>query len=379
MQRTQPMRAAIEAGFLIVATFSSAQSAAATADAPALADIQSESQTRKAFIDKSASASTVASRATATTANTVYGGFELAASAVVYILVRGNSLGTLGVTQNFLDAPRVRVYDGQGRDLITDNAGRAGFNGCDSTASSSASVFSYYQSVRGQPPSLRDSCTSLPVTPGAYTFSVTPSVPGVTTTSTTSTPSAGEILFEVTLGPAGTAVETNRTRTERLIGGTWTFAFQIGSSGFSQTYSFTTIQASAASPGDYNAFGTDQFGDPIIGGYSTQLGRWSALDPSILLDRYYTFDFSDLNHISGCYYQVTPSGSTNLGSCYPMNGIRTPFKSVPSNEDTLDDELAELAAAQAQTGSRSGLAADPAAIVDMPRISRDLRSPRAPY
>ena len=61
--------------------------------------------------DKAASTRSLGSRATGSTSLTVYGGFELQTSANVYILVRGNSLGTLGVTQGYLDRPRFRIYN----------------------------------------------------------------------------------------------------------------------------------------------------------------------------------------------------------------------------------------------------------------------------
>ena len=53
----------------------------------------------------------------------ISGGFQLASSTTVYILVRGNSLSTLGVTSNYLDAPRVRLFNQAGQDLIFDNGG----------------------------------------------------------------------------------------------------------------------------------------------------------------------------------------------------------------------------------------------------------------
>jgi hypothetical protein len=134
------------------------------------------------------------SRATASPAATLFGGFELAAASTVHILVRGNSLGTLGVTQNFLDAPRVRLFNSQGQDLITD-AGVAGFTGC-SAANAGTAVVNYYTNVRGQPPHARDGCTSQSLAAGVYTFAVSPS-----TTGMISAPASGEILFEVTLNP----------------------------------------------------------------------------------------------------------------------------------------------------------------------------------
>ena len=61
-----------------------------------------------AVMEKAASTRTLGARATASPSATVFGGFELAQSTVVYVLVRGNSLGSLGVTNNFLDRPRLR-------------------------------------------------------------------------------------------------------------------------------------------------------------------------------------------------------------------------------------------------------------------------------
>jgi sugar lactone lactonase YvrE len=153
-----------------------------------------------------ASTKTLGSRATVSPSATLYGGFELANAATVYILVRGNSLGALGVTPNFLDAPRVRIYNGQGQDIVVDQSGRPGFDTCLSGTPSASAVVTYYQSVRGQPANGRDACIAQSLAPGAYTFSVTPSVPGVTTSSGTSTPSSGEVLFEVTLGGGGGSI-----------------------------------------------------------------------------------------------------------------------------------------------------------------------------
>ena len=123
---------------------------------------------------------------------TLFGGFELASSSVVFILVRGNSLGTLGITQSFLDSPRVRLFNGQGQEVLF----TGGFTGCSSSANSGGPVVTYYTTVRGEPPNARDACTSQALAAGVYTFTVTPS-----TTGAISAPNSGEILFEVTLSP----------------------------------------------------------------------------------------------------------------------------------------------------------------------------------
>ena len=150
---------------------------------------------------KAASAQTLASRAVVTPSQTLFGGFQITQQTSVLILVRGNSLGSLGVTNNFLDAPRVRLYNSLGQDLLADPTGRVGFNSCVSSAEGQGGVVDYYQRVRGQPVHARDACVGVVLTPAAYTFTVTPSIAGVTTTIGTSSPSSGEVLFEVTLNP----------------------------------------------------------------------------------------------------------------------------------------------------------------------------------
>jgi hypothetical protein len=146
----------------------------------------------------SASASTVASRGFVSPSQPLYGGFSLASSATVYILVRGNSMNTLGITSNYLDAPRVRIFNQANQDLVIDANNNAGRNGC--TASSAVAVASYYQG-RGIPAHDRDFCYAAVFPAGAYTFTVNTSIAGVTTSGTNSSPASGEVLFEVSLGP----------------------------------------------------------------------------------------------------------------------------------------------------------------------------------
>jgi hypothetical protein len=153
---------------------------------------------------KAAATQTLGSRATVTSTSTLFGGFEIAQGAVVYIMVRGNSLGTLGVTNAFLDAPRVRIFNSAGQDLITDSFGVAGFNGCSAGNDFNDPVVAYYQNVRGQPAHARDACFAGTFPAGVYTFTVTPTIPGVTASnqSGASNPGSGQVLFEVTLGPS---------------------------------------------------------------------------------------------------------------------------------------------------------------------------------
>jgi hypothetical protein len=163
--------------------------------APGMAPI-----TEASAVPKSASAQTLGARGTVTTTAPMYGGFELTGQTNVYIAVRGNSLGTLGVTQAYLDYPRVRVYNSAGADLISDVSGRPGFNSCLSSISAQSIVVSYYANVRGQPLHVDDGCVGLLLSAGAYTFTVDVSQAGVNS-GASSVPLFGDVLFEVTLNP----------------------------------------------------------------------------------------------------------------------------------------------------------------------------------
>lgn len=297
---------------------------------------------------KSATVQSLASRATSTPGATVYGAFSLSNSTTVYILVRGPSLRTLGVTTNALDAPWTRLFDASGSDIVR-TAGTPGFTTCLASASTDAPVISYYQTVRNAPVDSRDSCIATTLPPGAYTFSVTPSLPGSTSPAggVASSPSSGEILFEVTLGPTAPAGNDNQSKTAQLVGGTWTHNYNIGSSPFSNRYSFTSVSPSTSVAGDYVARGTDEFGGLVVGSYVSQTRQWAVLDTGIIIDRFYVFTFLDNNRISGCYHQVNPSGSTNIGQCYSMTGSRFPLKSATSRFDFATEER-EAHAAESQ-------------------------------
>ncbi len=109
----------------------------------------------------------------------------------------GNSLGSLGITQAYLDAPRVRLYNAQGTDLVT-QGGLNGFNSCLTTnTTTDLPIINYYAQTRGAPVSSRDSCYAVTLNAGAYTFTVTPSISGVTSNNAVSVPTSGEVLFEV--------------------------------------------------------------------------------------------------------------------------------------------------------------------------------------
>ena len=73
----------------------------------------------------------------------------------------------------------------------------------------------------------------------------------------------------------------NQLQTERLIG-TWIFSYSIGSSEFTQTYILLNdVLENSTTPGEWYIFGTGQFDNLVIAGYSgPDLEAFSLLDPS---------------------------------------------------------------------------------------------------
>jgi hypothetical protein len=131
-----------------------------------------------------AAGKTLGSRATISAGAPLYGGFQVASSGQhqIYLLVRGESLRTLGITSNNMDRARLQFFNGQGQLQVSANA-------CSGPAAD------YYRFVRGAPASPNDVCWSIGgfVASGAYTFSVTPDSSGFR--------QSGEVLFEVAIDP----------------------------------------------------------------------------------------------------------------------------------------------------------------------------------
>jgi len=203
MKRVNRISAACALGSLAVFLPSEASPPAGAATGFAVPGGSGQLDANRAPFAKSALAQTLGSRGTVTQYDTLYGGFELRSTTLVYILVRGNSLGTLGITQYYLDFPRVRIYNSAGQDLAFDNSGNAGFNLCQTSNQFSAPVRNYYATVRGVPAVDRDACNQGTLDAGSYSFTVTPSIPGVTTIpGLVSSPASGEVLFEITFNPS---------------------------------------------------------------------------------------------------------------------------------------------------------------------------------
>lgn len=131
----------------------------------------------------------------------LYGGFQLNARKRVYLLVRGDSLNELGITNNYLGSPHVRLYNASGIDMATAQNGLPGFTYCLADNPLQSAVVNYYASVRGVPVHRKDACVEAFLPAGVYTFQIQRSIPLSRTLSANSTPSSGEVLFELTTFP----------------------------------------------------------------------------------------------------------------------------------------------------------------------------------
>ena len=188
----------------------------------------------------------------------------------------------------------------------------------------------------------------------------------------------GTIITFSTLPPAilstisASSGTFNRQQTERLIG-TWIFSYSIGSSDFTQTYRLNDVRESSSTPGEWHIFGTDQFDNLVIAGYSPDLEAFSLLDPSIIFNRFFTFDFVGSNTVSGCYYQIDVEDDS-FSSCYDMTGVRTSSTALSSlkraqpNTTAAQAELAEIEAVE-KLGDEIQMEVDPKII----RVLEDLR------
>ena len=135
----------------------------------------------------------------------------------------------------------------------------------------------------------------------------------------------------------------NQLQTERLIG-TWVFSYTIISE-FTNTYRLSDVQESSTTPGEWYIFGTGQFDNLVIAGYSPDLEAFSLFDPGIIIDRFFTFDFVGSNTVSGCYYQIDVEDDS-FSRCYDMTGVRTSSTALTR----LTHALPSTSAAQAELG-----------------------------
>ena len=230
---------------------------------------------------------------------------------------------------------------------------------------------------RGQSATLRWSSTN------AVSATITPGIGTVPTSGSRSVSPTSTTTYRITVRDADrqTASDTatvtitdkpfNQLQTERLIG-TWVFSYTIISE-WTDTYRLNDVRESPTTPGEWNIFGTDEFDDLVIAGYSPSLGMFSLLNPGIIINRFFTFDFVGSSTVSGCYYQVDKDDNS-FSRCYPMTGVRTSSTALTSRTSAraatteAHAELGEIEEAK-KLGIEMQIEVDPKII----RVLEDLR------
>lgn len=116
----------------------------------------------------------------------------------------------------------------------------------------------------------------------------------------------------------------NREQTARLAG-TWRFTSTFDDATFKAVYTLTDVERNTCDSSEYDIWGVDETGEPIIAGYYPAGKRFTLLDilfdAKPLTENWYSFNFDTEDSVSGCHYHGLLEEYT-LGTCYPMKGIR---------------------------------------------------------
>src|SRR5262249_20688450 len=126
------------------------------------------------------------------------------------------------------------------------------------------------------------------------------------------------------------------------------------------------VRASTTSPGEWVVFGTDQFGLPVIAGYSASVSKFLLLNPGDIIDQAFVFDFTGPDSVTGCHYQYPP-GQVNLDRCHNMTGTRPRPNPLILDLANADEGALQTKGSKQAEGMRyrGGMgAAEAAAIVD---------------
>jgi len=141
----------------------------------------------------------------------------------------------------------------------------------------------------------------------------------------------------------------------KLLGRLWTFFEPIGSTIYTDTYTFTSVDSSKNSDGDYYAWGENKYGNLVMGGYNSDLGRWLIVDAIATSSSYvnaFIFDFIDDNHVSGCYYLYLKT-SSSIGTCISFTGSRPAASVTPTSQTITFGSSPTIAAGGTGTVSAS--------------------------
>lgn len=133
--------------------------------------------------------------------------------------------------------------------------------------------------------------------------------------------------------------DTNRDKT-LLLKGNWAFTYTIIST-YTDKINLTDLVTSTTLESGWAMYGYDPYGNKdVIGAYFPSTKNWAVLDDGSTIDNYYRFTTDGSKVLpGGCYYLISPSGSTNLGTCRTLTGTKTANKNVlfSDNEDLWEE------------------------------------------
>jgi hypothetical protein len=125
------------------------------------------------------------------------------------------------------------------------------------------------------------------------------------------------------------------------------------------------MEESTISPGEWNCFGTDEWGDLVIAGYNPDTDDFSLYSDGYSFELYYVFDFVDQEHVQGSYYQIDKE-TGEWSRAYAMNGYRLASRGLISAQFSTLSEFDEEAARREATQS----------VVPAPELRRRFESMR---
>jgi hypothetical protein len=187
-------------------------------------------------------------------------------------------------------------------------------------------------------------------------------------TTFTFVPVAASVVIETP--PTTPPTDPILAKTE-LLKGHWHFVYTIIST-FTDDYSLTTIPGTKNSQGGYFINGTDQFGGPVAAAYFPTDGNWALLDPGTIIDKFYTFLTNGQTLSNGCYYQISPPGSSNFSRCFTLTGVKTSAAAAAraQQEGTMRLESDEARLQEHPVAASGTIPAPPAEILEQYRLLR---------
>ena len=112
----------------------------------------------------------------------------------------------------------------------------------------------------------------------------------------------------------------NQVLSEQMVGG-WSKGYRIATD-FEDQFLFREVRESAVTPGEYVAWGKNQYGATSVGGWDATLNQYTILTPGAGYDDFIVFaNPAGSARVEGCFYLVFQN-PTRLSACHPLTASR---------------------------------------------------------